>query len=306
MEDKTGRLPPSQHKNIAKRLLLACSKANDSAATLHILRAVYLTPSLPRAGEIASLFSAAEIRVCRQALEVLATTDDADAKTLLGEFYETEGYPQRARTLYEQALALKDATFDPDLRGMALPQVPAWNTLGCLLLAQEDSKSQEQAKAAFRKGAIEGDDPLSYYYLASYEDRFSGPWLHFMTKAASSGHLEAMYNLGNFYMEANSYNAKNVKSQFLTDNFLVTSLRWLTQWKEDSARKYAIEWFSTAAEAGHKPSMLELADIHELQEDIESAITWLERVTEPTAGGRAEQWPRLVDEAKRRLQTLIG
>ncbi|KAF2015463.1 hypothetical protein BU24DRAFT_421767 [Aaosphaeria arxii CBS 175.79] len=301
--DASGsKLPPSPHKNISRTLLLSCCKAKEPGAIMHIMNAVYLASSKDSARQIASLFSPAEIRSCRQDLEALADTDFADAKTLLGLFAEREGNEQAAFQLYEQALESKNVKYNMgEVHPMGLPRFTPWNALGTLLINSQNPELREKAKHAFTKGALEGDDPVAYYHLASFEDKESGKWLQYMHKAAGAGHREAMYELGHFFMKINSQGRGKVDTSHLHDKTVVRSLWWLTMWKEDSPRNLGLEWFTVAAESGHKPSMLELADVSEIEDETDVAIGWLQTIADPPPSDQAEEWPILAAEAKKKL-----
>lgn len=311
IQDKTrlSRMPPSIHKPISSQLLLACSKAKDPLAIMHILSAVLYSTTHANlnvrrvSSDIASLFKSADIAYCRKELEVLASKNDADAMNLLGQLLEREGQTQQARTLYEKALERANTKFiQADPKTLFLSLVPVWNALGYLLLADKDPKVREQARAAFEKGALKADDPLSYYHLASFQPDKSANWLKYMSKAAASGHREAMHEVANFYLDVNSDSGAGVKPSILKDRQLATPLTWLT-WKRDSPKDLAEEWFGVAAERGYKPAMLELVKLHESKGDIEKTKSFLRKMTEPLPAGEVEEWPRLVEEARKRLRS---
>jgi TPR repeat protein len=307
-EVRRARLPPSIHKPTAKLLLLGCVKAKDPLATLLILNAVLqsTTNSSPefrrKSKEIASLLNSAEITHCRKELEALAAKEDSDAMNLLGQLQECEGQTRQARTLYEAAF--RSATTKPDpesARTLFLTLVPAWNALGNLLLADEDPKAQTLAKAAFEKGALLADDPISYYHLASFENEKSANWLRYMNKAAATGHVEAMYKLGNQYLHINTDSGGSVKDAYTNDGQLKKALRWLSL-KQDATQDLAEEWYGVAAECGYKPAMQELVKLSETKGDAEGVKIYLQKMIEPPPAGETEEWPRLVEEARRRLR----
>lgn len=310
VNDKTGRLPPSKHKDAAKRLIMACSQAKEPTATLHILRAILLSSSLPKAKDVAQNFSLADVRACRRELEELADQGNPDAMTLLGQFLEQEGSKARARKLYEQAVELKEAALNIEsedrISQIAVPQTPPWNLLGQMLLRETDAESREQAEAAFRKGALEGDDPLSYYHLATFQPQYSHDWLQYMTKAASAGHVDAAYQIANFYHDLNdSMNLHSKMPEWAKEGNFAKSLRWLLQWKKTAPGELAHEWFQLAADKGHKPSMLELADVEELSGRVGNAKTWLEKIIASPAG-KTELWPQTVADARTKLRRLTS
>jgi TPR repeat protein len=310
VNDKTGRLPPSKHKDAAKRLIMACSQAKEPTATLHILRAILLSSSLPKAKDVAQNFSLADVRACRRELEDLVDQGNADAMTLLGQFLEQEGSKARARELYEQAVEQKEAASNTEsedrISQIAVPQIPPWNLLGQMLLQEKDPQRREQAEATFLKGALEGDDPLSYYHLATFQPQYSHDWLQYMTKAASAGHVDAAYQIANFYQDLNgSMNLHSETPKWAKEGKFAKSLRWLIQWKKTAPGELAHEWFGLAANKGHKPSMLELAEFEELSGRIGDAKSWLEKII-VSPPGKPEQWPQTVAEARTKLKKLAG
>lgn len=307
-EVRRSRLPPSIHKPTARTLLLGCVKAKDSLATLLVLNAVLQSianssPEVQKKNkEIASLLSVAEVAYCRKELEALAASKDPDAMNLLGQLLEREGQMHQARTLYEAAF--ETATIKPDpesARTLFLTLVPAWNALGKLLFTDKDPKARELAKAAFEKGALKADDPISYYHLASFEDERSAEWLKYMNKAAATGHVEAMYKLGNRYSHINSDSGGSIKDAYMDEGKLRKALKWLS-FKPDATKDLAEEWYGVAAGCGYKPAMQELVKLSETKGDAERVETYLQKMIEPPPIGETEEWPRLVEEAKRRLK----
>ena len=277
-----------------------------------ILEGVYQSTTHPspqarhKSRQFAGHFKPSDIVHCRKELEVLASYSDPDAMNLLGQLLEYEGKPQQARKLYEQALGLSDTNIDrtkPRTLFLTLTTLlPVWNALGCLLLPNNDPESQRLAKAAFEKGALEADDPLSYYHLASFEKERGIDWLKYMSKAAASGHAEAMDKVGRFYLALYSNNEQGIEFSHLKSSKLKTALNWLT-WRKDSYRDLAEEWFEVAAGRGYKPAMLELVKLHESKGEIEKSKAVLRNMTEPPLVGEIEQWPRMTEEARKRLKT---
>ncbi|KAH7117825.1 hypothetical protein B0J11DRAFT_536800 [Dendryphion nanum] len=301
--DPSGYVPPSEHDEIAKEILLSCSRAYDSDATIEILNSVYWGPSLVAARKIACKFSAVETKESRGYLEALAKNEDTSAMTLLGIILEKEGNKRRARELYEAALRLQESIkFDPSkVHQLSLPRITPWNALGMLLLSDKNPKSQEQAKEVFKRGALEGEDPFSYFHLASFEEKSSGPWLQYMSKAAASGHSEAMLNVGLFYVNAASDGTQMIKPEYLEDSILSKALKWLTESPRYDPENVGIEWLQLAAQANYKPAMWELAQIWEAQGNREMVIKYLRGIVASPPKGTPEKWPELVDDANRSL-----
>lgn len=300
---KRAMLPPSQHKTIAGLLLQGCADNEDPLAIKHIMTAVYLSnyTTEPGARDIAMLFPKPDILRYQKALKKLKykSSDDPEALTLRGLFAERNGQRAEAKALYEKATQVGWVwKYAPAARHPAqLPIIAPWNALGYLLKADNSSEARAQAKHAFEQGANKGDDPLSYYELSAYHDRSSAEWLKCISKAAASGHREAMFKLAEFYRDVN---AKDVA--LLQSSQMKKALNWLLGWRQDSAAQFAIEWFEAAGNAGHKAALMELTDLYKSAGDKEKERDTLRRIVEPATDGRAvEEWPQVVHRAKGRL-----
>lgn len=260
------------------------------------MTAVYLSaiPTETAAREIASLIPRSELPAYHKTLESLAAKLDADALTLQGLFAQREGNEQRAHRLFETALNnYKLGTRHP----MQLPLIAPWNALGLLCEKSTDSNLRNAARAAFETGARTHDDPLSCAHLATFYDRSAKEWLQYTSKAAASGHRDASAALALFYRDAAAPG-----SPLLATGPMQNALRWLTGWKEGSLEKLAEEWAHVAADLGHKPSMLLLADWYEARGQREGARAMMHKATEGDA--RAEEWPQVVAKARTRLARL--
>jgi TPR repeat protein len=306
--DDVGRKRPTSCKRVSKNLFIALSRAKEPTATLHILRALYLSPYHRGAKEVARNFSLLEIKAARQVLEELATEKHPDAMTLLGLFWEKEGLRQQAQIMYEEAMKLQSLDFDADADANTpgFQQIAPWNALGLLLQAEKDPESQQRAIEAFRHGALKADDPVSYYHLALLIKEGSGEWLEYMHKAAGSGHQDAMHALGKYYIGVNPKDAAEMKDKKLT-----RLLKWIFNLGPNRAKLLGAEWLTEASLEGHKPSMMTLASYLETSKDPakesevrEKVKEMLEKVIAPTDGDKTEQWPELVKEASMRLQEL--
>ncbi|EUC32028.1 hypothetical protein COCCADRAFT_99764 [Bipolaris zeicola 26-R-13] len=303
---KRAQIPPSQHKTISGLLLQGCAQAGDPLAIVHILTAVYLSSAGDESvQELARLFPRHEVPRYRQTLESFdqqtlekTTALWPEVLTLKGLFLEQEGQRLKAKEVYLQAINPSSLKYEPGARHpMQLPLIAPWNALGLLLKSEKDPKVQAEAKTPFELGALKGDDPLSYYELAAFEPRASEKWLRYTSKAAASGHQQAMINLIDFYQEV----AKTELS-ILKDGGIRKALNWLLGWKPGSAAALAREWLEAASNAGHKPSMLQLADYHDSNGDHEQAKEYLRQILEvPSAANQKEEWPRLVQLARKRL-----
>lgn len=299
VKDGNARLPPSEHPMIAKRLLVACSAAKDSSATLQILAAVYHrdNDAIPQAKIIARLFSAEEIKNCTKMMEQLAEEGDAEAMTLHGQFLERAGQKGPAKYWYRRAVQNCNTTFNPRYpHPMTLPRETPWIAFAKRMSSEDTPEARAEIKAALEKGAVKAGDPLAYYFLGSFEETLSPEWLIYMNKAAASGHNEAAYKLGQYYISVDAD-----PSSHTNNSVLRKALNFVTSWKPGSLQALAKEWFTVAATAGYKPAMLELAELSNSKGDTESATTWLRRITEPTPSGQTEGWPELVEQTRRRL-----
>ncbi|KAL5117610.1 hypothetical protein ACEQ8H_004503 [Pleosporales sp. CAS-2024a] len=302
---KRAQLPPSQHVPLSGCMLQGCAQAEDPLAIIQILTAVYLADSTNVAiyKTLASLFPHNEVTNYRKTLEALCAKAvtfplGPEALTLQGLFLEREGQRDKAKELYTEALQRCHMKFTPGSRHpLQLPLIAPWNALGYLLKSENRPESLEHAKVYFKKGAMEGDDPLSCYELATLLDRKDADWLLYTSKAAASGHREATVQLADFYREVSLQN-----SPVLEDGKMRKALNWVLGWKSDSPATLAREWLEAASNMGHKPSTLQLADFCEASGNRERATEHLRRMLDPPRGAsQAEEWPQLVEGARRRL-----
>jgi TPR repeat protein len=253
--------------------------------------------------KLASLFSQSEIVQYRKTLELLCAKAKTfplgpEALTLQGLFLEREGKKEKAKDLYTEAVQRCHLKYNPKSRHpLQLPLVTPWNALGYLLKADNSPESQAQAKTYFNKGAVEADDPLSCYESAAFEDRRDPNWLQYTSKAAASGHRQATVDLAEFYREASSN-----ESPVLANTNMRKALNWLLEWKRGDPATLAREWLIAASNMGHKPSTLQLADYYQSIGDQNRATEYLRRLAEPPkSANQAEEWPQLVEAARKRL-----
>ncbi|KAI4691918.1 uncharacterized protein J4E84_002886 [Alternaria hordeiaustralica] len=303
-----ARLPPSQHKEVAGMLLQGCAHAGDPLAIVHILTVVYLgNLGNQPAQEIARLFPQKDIAQYRQLLDTIdlqtlekTPTLVVEVLTLRGLFLEQAGQKQEAIKAYQEAIkpsTLNDQTGRPLTHAMQFPLIAPWNALGYLLKADKDPKVQAEAQSYFQKGALEGDDPLSYYELAAYEPKTSEKWLRYTSKAAASGHRQAILDLTGFYQEVAASN-----SSVLENGSIRHALNWLLTWRRGSAAKLAREWLHVASVVGHKPSMLQLAEYYKSIGHEEEYRDYLRLIVDSdSAALYKEEAPQLVQVARLRL-----
>ncbi|KAF2204268.1 hypothetical protein GQ43DRAFT_438077 [Delitschia confertaspora ATCC 74209] len=299
-DKKIPNFPPTLNRQIAHMLLMACSRAQEPLATLHILNAVWTAQSRGYTSAIFNDLSAAEIREARKHLEHLAyKANDTDAMSLLGLILEREGKPKEAENLYSKAVSLANPSITSTKGSKLGPQmVSPWNAYGTLLSQSRDPQNLEKAKQIFEKGALEADDPLCFYARALLdEERNTHTWLSYMTKAAASGHAPAMYLVGNFYLE-------QAESAKRNDGILAKALKWLdTKDPRHNAEALGCEWHDLAARAGHKPSMLKMAGWMAERKAYEGAAERLVAVLSRPKGMN-EEFPETVQDARQLLKEL--
>jgi tetratricopeptide (TPR) repeat protein len=138
---------------------------------------------------------------------------------------------------------------------------------GRILLARRD---KDGAESAFKKAALELDDPSGYFYLSQLQAPGSTEQEVYLLKAASSGIAEASHNLGSLEMERIKERKRG----------------------PESIRDFdmAKEWFQVAAAEGFGLSMLNLAMIYKAGGQVEEGEKWLEK---------AEELPEIREETKR-------
>ncbi|KAF2497567.1 hypothetical protein BU16DRAFT_616188 [Lophium mytilinum] len=278
------RIPDKSINNTGRRLILECSAANDPLATLIILG------SLRRKDGWAREIPKAEILHARQHLKALAHQESSpDAMVLVGLDLRAQNRDKEARVLFESALRKVSAgemldvnsgvtgdklQFKVDqVRGHDLLPIPApWIALGKLLLEKGDL---EAAKAVLHDGALKADDPMAYFYLAECGEMYSDEWLEYMTKAAASGHPDAMFHMGNFYAQSKQQAKESVGP---TGYHHLKGLDAYRSWKAGpgwlrslpglpkdlalSGREaMAVEWYLLAFEDAHRPAAVALAQI---------------------------------------------
>ncbi|KAL5373197.1 hypothetical protein DPSP01_012894 [Paraphaeosphaeria sporulosa] len=310
VNDTTRQLPPSSNAPLAASLLVACSAAGDLQATLQILNAVYYSAkvhNMPKAAEMARLYTPKQISDARRMLEQLAegkqgnsgATGDANAMTLHGKFLELAGDTAQARFFYEKALERYDTKI---WRGyphpMALPWLTPWTELVKLEEASP-APSVERITKAIKFGALKADDPMAYYKLATLQASKNPDWLNYMSKAAASGHPEAMYELGLFYHEVQAQ-----PSTFLGNTGFRKALNFITSWKRNGAADFGMEWLNAAATGGHKPAVMEMARMYERNGQEDQVQNCLEVVAADPSNGVPEEWPDLAAQARHRLAAL--
>lgn len=304
LKDSSGRLTQSENRTLAKDMLVACSAAGDLFATIQILNARYLDGlyDMEQARDLLFTCSASDILQCEETLNRLAKEGDGFCLTMQGLFLEKAGQKDKARDKYREAL--KEYHFEFDERwphSGALPWIPPWRALADSLLSDPapTAEAREEARAVLETGAVKGDDPIAYWQLAHFEAGRTPFWFKCMNKVAASGHSGAAYNLGRFHLDT-----LEDSTLISHDTELKKFLHFVTSWKSGSVKRLAIEWLELAASGGHKPAMLDLAEVHDSDGNLELALKYLRRTIDPPPSGVAEEWPQLVKRAQLRLPNL--
>jgi TPR repeat protein len=182
-------------------MISSASVAGNEGATLRVMHNVWLGSK----DQKQSMF-APEVEIPRKhLLEIAEKGTNFRAMTLAGKIYqEYVGDKDAAIELWTKAVppALAEARTrrgPVELAHLARP----WQELA---KAHADNNDQNYARDAFEAG-IEVDDPNSHYLASKYHrhEQSSGEYretslsLYHLTKAASSGNVEAMHRLGFFY-----------------------------------------------------------------------------------------------------------
>jgi tetratricopeptide (TPR) repeat protein len=181
-----------------------------------------------------------------------------EAMVLLGRIYESLKDEDKALQLYGQA-----ASTPPSAQGEVDTQLPLpGEGVASALVHQglilERHGNNSGAEAAFRKAALEHDDPTGYYHLARLEKPSSSTQETHFLKAASSGITAASTSLGQLHLERAKLEPAENKDQ------------------KAMQIKLAKEWLYLGATAGEGMSMLRLAEVFIEEGKIKSAQKWLE------------------------------
>ncbi|TQS38105.1 hypothetical protein Golomagni_01399, partial [Golovinomyces magnicellulatus] len=181
-------------------------------------------------------------------LEDLANDGDQQAMMLLGKvlFYTNS----EKRSLSWLQKATHPTTGNLDFEGASESLVLE----GRILQKQSDLSG---AKSAFEKAAKQLNDPQAYFYLSKMEVNGTPLQVDYLLKAASAGVTEAWYNLG--VIELDEIQKNGIQPKKLEDYGL------------------AREWFLVAAHDGHGPSMLNLAIMSKMSQNLNQAFEWLKK-----------------------------
>jgi TPR repeat protein len=231
--------------------MLSASALGEKTATFNLIEAAIHSRSLDITTYAAPL----------QRLGILAKEEgDRQAMVLLGKVLLTQQQEMEALDWFRKASQGPAESLNFEGAGDALVHQ------GRILLGWND---KEGATTAFRKAAIELDDPAGYFYLSKFEQPNSSQQQVYLLKAASSGIVEAWHDLGS--IELARIDEKTEKPGSISDYGM------------------AREWFQVAAADGFGLSMLNLALICKAVGEADSGLKWLDK---------AEELPEVKDQAK--------
>lgn len=205
-------------KILGKHIMLSASALGDEAATLQLLRSAFRTDRLHNLEYDSPL----------QQLNKLSQNGSVPSMVLLGQIKQNQGKEKEALELFNKAAA---GVPESD-KEVSSGYVDALLYQGALLLKQ--GKATE-GYALLQKAALEHDNPLAYHLFAGAPFHDESTREIYLLKAASSGVVDACYDLGMWYLER----AKN------------------GQGEKDMAM--GREWLHVAADAGHEQSSSILA-----------------------------------------------
>jgi tetratricopeptide (TPR) repeat protein len=231
--------------------MLSASGLGEASATLELISSSIRNNSLDLADYAAPL----------KRLGILAKKEgDREAMTLLGKVLLSQRRENEALEWFRRATQGPTQSLTFESAGEALVNE------GRLLLSRKDHDSAGQA---FRKAALELDDPSAYFYLSQLKETGSAQHKVYLLKAASSGIVEAWHNLGS--LELSEIEKRSNKATSIADY----GLAW--------------EWFQVAATDGFGLSMLNLALICKSVGKSEDGLKWLDK---------AETLPEVKEQAR--------
>lgn len=162
-----------------------------------------------------------------------------------------------------------------------LDSARAWRELAIVRL---NTGEYSGAMEAFRKAALELDDPSAYSYLASDEEhngrKYSSKWVEYSIKAASGGHAESAYALAKMYSLPRRQIPKEVKDESVRRDIhnpsrrveigLNLIFRWWRSAKtlrparwgtEENRVEWALDWFLVGMYRKHPDTRFERAKL---------------------------------------------
>lgn len=246
-----NRCPGNGQRRLAKQVMLSASELGETTATFKLIEAAIHSKSLDLTSFTAPL----------QRLGILAKKEgNRQAMALLGKVLLTQQKEREALEWFRKASQGPAESLGFEGAREALVHE------GRILLGWAD---KEGAATAFRKAALELDDPSAYFYLSKFEEPNSAQQQVYLLKAASSGIVEAWHDLGS--IELARIDKQPAKPDSISDYGM------------------AREWFQVAAADGFGLSMLNLALICKAAGELDSGLKWLDK---------AEQLPEVREQAK--------
>ena len=249
------RCPSQAQRLLATRLASSASEMGEKTATFELIQSGIDTNQLH------------EYPAPLQRLGLLAKKEnDVEAMALLGKVFFSQQKENEALEWLRKATRPPTGTLEFAGSGDALVYE------GRILSKTGDIEGAEEA---FKKAALELDEPSAYFYLSRLQEPGSSTQEVYLLKAASSGILEAWHNLG--ALELAKIEKGEKKPTSLADYGM------------------AREWFQVAAADGFGLSMLNMALMCKAVGQDEVSLAWLDRAEEnpdvrEQARSLREQW----------------
>lgn len=202
-----ARSSDAEDRRLGALLMRIAFEDGGVDATIHLAVNSYL-----KEGRTWGKMSASVKAKVLKSLTVYALRDShPEAMNVLGQIYQLQGRDNDALDLFISAMSrikkIDDGEIDeaPNAPNLFSTQdvdavLPVW-----IILGNEHLKRRNRAAAAeaYEEGAIRADDPYAYIcaarVLRTTEGIYSPKWVHYVTKAAASGHPAAAMMLGDFY-----------------------------------------------------------------------------------------------------------
>ncbi|KAH8671775.1 hypothetical protein BGZ60DRAFT_449292 [Tricladium varicosporioides] len=236
------RCPTKAQQILFKKLLLTASELGEKTATFTLVL------EATKAGMLN------DFPAPLQRLGILAKQEnDPEAMIVLGQVLFSQGKVKEALKWLQKATSPPIGSLQVSGAGDALV------TEGVILFGLGD---KEGAEIAYKKAALELDEPAGYYHLSQLQEPGSPDQEIYLLKAASSGIPEACHNLGVLHRARMEEEGEEPKS---IDEYGMSR-----------------EWFQIAAAEGFGLSMLNLATMHKYIGEEEEAWRWLESAENTT------------------------
>ena len=129
----------------------------------------------------------------------LVTIKNPTALFFQAQINERCGLEDLALEMYVESTEFSTADVDSGAEFLDLNLGDVWRKIGLLRKKKKDLVGAEEA---FKKAALEFDDPLSYLHLATeFTDSSSSQYENYLLRAASDGEPEAIEKLGSYYFK---------------------------------------------------------------------------------------------------------